>query len=181
MRAQRTAVAILLLIMASTLVVPPAYAGQGAQGHPAQERGHHGLNGPKRPHEPRAMHRPRRTHPADSTVVHKLPTRYAVVREGRHYHHADGFWYRRNEAYVVVARPPRGTVVPLLPPHYVTIYYYGRPYYYANYVYYQAVPRGYVVIESPRTITTEVFDENAIIEEPIVEDFTHDDEDILAP
>lgn len=50
----------------------------------------------------------------------------------------------------MVAVPPVGIVVPLLPPAYVTLWLAGGPCYYANGVYYAPAPgQGYTVIAPP--------------------------------
>jgi hypothetical protein len=42
-----------------------------------------------------------------------------------------------------------GIVLPVLPPAYTTVWIAGAPYYYANDIYYSAVPGGYAVVEPP--------------------------------
>jgi hypothetical protein len=46
--------------------------------------------------------------------------------------------------------PPIGLFLPFLPPYYATVWVSGRPYYYANEVYYANKGDGYVVVEPPQ-------------------------------
>jgi hypothetical protein len=69
---------------------------------------------------------------------------------GRFFFHA-GVWYRPEGRRYLVVAPPFGLVVPLLPPAYVTLWFGGVPYYYANDAYYvwRDQDRGYEVVEPP--------------------------------
>jgi hypothetical protein len=67
---------------------------------------------------------------------------------GRFFFHS-GVWYQPAAGGFVVVRPPRGIVVPVLPPAYTTVWVAGAPYYYANDVYYTQTPGGYAVAEPP--------------------------------
>ena len=70
-------------------------------------------------------------------------------RGGDFYYHA-GVWFHPDGGRFIVAAPPFGVVVPVLPPAYATVDVGGAPYYYANGVYYAPAPgRGYVVVQPP--------------------------------
>lgn len=77
---------------------------------------------------------------------------------GERYYFQDGNWYRwRGDWYRcwggawIVVDAPVGAFVPLLPPHYTTIWWNGSPYYYANETYYvRDAERGaYEVVTPP--------------------------------
>ncbi|MBB2487878.1 hypothetical protein H5407_21805 [Mitsuaria sp. WAJ17] len=74
---------------------------------------------------------------------------------GAVHHHADpnhfhgGIWYRPCGPRLRVVLPPVGIVVPLLPSAYVALRIGGAPFFYANGVYYQGAPGGYVVVSPP--------------------------------
>ena len=74
----------------------------------------------------------------------------AISWRGARYWYHSGVWFAAAGPGYVVARPPLGIVVPVLPPAYSTVYVGGAPYYYANDVYYVAQPAGgYMVAEPP--------------------------------
>ena len=64
-----------------------------------------------------------------------------TFRGGRFFFHA-GVWYQPGACGYVVARPPVGIIVPVLPPTYSTVWVAGAPYYYANEIYYAQAPGG---------------------------------------
>jgi hypothetical protein len=70
---------------------------------------------------------------------------------GAAWYYGGGYWYRPYGAGYIVDCPPVGIGVPFLPPGYVTYYDAGVPYYWADDVYYTAVPSGtgYVVAAPP--------------------------------
>jgi hypothetical protein len=77
-----------------------------------------------------------------------LPHGYLDVVVGReHYYSHRGTFYRRGPHGFVVARAPRGAIVRELPPHCARIYAGRVVYYRYGDVYYQAVPRGYMVVD----------------------------------
>jgi len=59
-------------------------------------------------------------------------------------------WYRPHGGRFIIAAPPIGLVIPLLPPFYTTIWVGGIPYYYANDVYYAHHGSGYIVVDPPK-------------------------------
>lgn len=87
----------------------------------------------------------------ETTVVVKLPPKHARYRHrGRVYHSHRGRYYRHTRrGYVVVARPPRGLVVSVLPSGWTVIRRGGHRYYRVHNVYYRPVKRGYVVVDPP--------------------------------
>jgi hypothetical protein len=52
----------------------------------------------------------------------------------------------------VVARPPVGIIVPVLPPAYSAVWIGGVPYYYANDIYYAQAPGGFAVAAPPAAV-----------------------------
>jgi hypothetical protein len=69
---------------------------------------------------------------------------------GERYWFHDGVWYRPFGGGFVVITPPFGVVVPVLPAFATLVVLGGAQYYYANDVYYQAVPEGgYAVVAPP--------------------------------
>ena len=75
----------------------------------------------------------------------------AVVAHGRSRHgFADGVWYAPRQGGYVVARPPRGLHVHVLPAFATLVTIGALSYYHANGVYYRALPRGgYEVSDAP--------------------------------
>ncbi len=70
-------------------------------------------------------------------------------RGGNWFFHG-GVWFQPYGSRFVVALPPIGIVVPLLPPDCTTLWIGGAPYYYANGVYYAPAPgQGYAVVAPP--------------------------------
>jgi len=93
-------------------------------------------------------------------AVHKTRTggTTLIAPEGERYYLVGGNWFRwRGDLYRwwggawVVVDAPIGVSVPLLPPHYTTIWRSGAPYYYANETYYvwRAEQNEYEVVASP--------------------------------
>ncbi len=90
-------------------------------------------------------------YPAQGASVGVLP-RGAVSIDfgGSNYFFHGGVWFRPLGGRFVVVVPPIGIFVPLLPPAYATLWLGGIPYYYADDVYYTAVPgQGYQVVAPP--------------------------------
>ena len=92
-----------------------------------------------------------RTYPVTGWHVHSLPQRARfVVSGGVRYGYWDGVWYSPYGAGFVVARPPVGIVVDVLPPFYTAVAIGGISYLYANGIYYRELPDGaYQVVSSP--------------------------------
>jgi hypothetical protein len=91
-------------------------------------------------------------YPPRGYFQHSLPRGYMTFRHhDRRYYYWGGIWYLSSGVGFIVAVPPFGIVVPVLPPYYTTIWVGGIPYYYANGVYYVWRPaqQGYVVTEAP--------------------------------
>lgn len=93
-----------------------------------------------------------RYYPPRGHVVRVLPPGYGVAHhhDARYYHYG-GVWYGPHGAYYRVIAPPIGIVVSVLPDFYMTFWYGGVPYYYANSVCYvqRAGAPGYVVTAAP--------------------------------
>lgn len=93
-----------------------------------------------------------RYYPRRGHVVRTVP-RHAVVVKHRHHHYwyGGGVWYRPYGPSFVVAAPPVGVFVSVLPSFYTTVWFGGIPYYYANDAYYvwRAPQRAYEVVEPP--------------------------------
>jgi len=93
-----------------------------------------------------------RHYPARGHVVTTLPRSVVVVKHRHdHYWYGGGVWYRPYGPRYVVAAPPIGVFVSVLPPFYTTVWFGGIPYYYANDAYYlwRAQQRAYEVVEPP--------------------------------
>ena len=91
-------------------------------------------------------------YPAPGVAVRALPRDAYVTRyRGEPYYFREGVWYRRGGPGYVVARPPIGMRVAILPAFYTTLWFGGIPYYYADYAYYRwdPVERVYVVSDAP--------------------------------
>lgn len=76
------------------------------------------------------------------------------ARDGGRYWYFGGNWYRRQGGAWVVWTAPIGVYVPLLPPYFTTVWWYGVPYYYANDTYYtwDDTQQQYEVVEPPQGI-----------------------------
>ena len=63
-----------------------------------------------------------------------------------------GDWYRSWGGAWIVVDAPKGLLVPVLPPHYTTLWSNGTPYYYANDTYYVSDPERneYLVVAPPQ-------------------------------
>jgi hypothetical protein len=94
-------------------------------------------------------------YPAAGVRIGALPGPAVRVGDGRFFYHA-GVWYSPCGGYYCVARPTFGLVVPVLPVDMLVLAFAGLTYYYANGIYYQAAPGGYVVVEPPPGIETVV-------------------------
>lgn len=93
-----------------------------------------------------------RYYPEPGVAVRSLPRDAYVTRyRGEPYYVRGGVWYRRGGYGYVVARPPIGARIGVLPAFYTTLWFGGIPYYYADYVYYRWDPleRIYVVSDPP--------------------------------
>lgn len=93
-----------------------------------------------------------RYYPTRGHVVTTLPRSVLVVKHRHdHYWYGGGVWYRPYGPRYVVAAPPLGVFVSVLPPFYTTVWFGGIPYYYANDAYYlwRAQQRAYEVVEPP--------------------------------
>jgi hypothetical protein len=100
-----------------------------------------------------------RYYPPRGHVVDRLPGRpIAIPWRDSHYYFNSGIWYRPDGPRFVVATPPIGLGISILPPYYTTLWVGGVPYYYADDVYYAWRPerREYVVVEPPREADTYV-------------------------
>lgn len=99
-----------------------------------------------------ARHDHNRYYPAPGAVVRSVPRgAYVAHYHGTPYYFQGGIWYRHAGPRYIVARPPLGTFVTVLPPFYTTVWFGGIPYYYADNVYYRwsADDSSYVVAAPP--------------------------------
>ena len=93
-----------------------------------------------------------RSYPVRGYVAPALPRGYVNVRyRGAPYYFYRGSWYRPYGPRYIVARPPIGIGLAILPPFYTTVWFGGVPYYYADDTYYMWRPerREYVVTQPP--------------------------------
>lgn len=90
-------------------------------------------------------------YPARGYVISVLPVgSIRIAFRGGHLFFNAGVWYRPDGKRFVVAAPPFGIRIPILPPGYATVWVGSLPYYYANNTYYMADPSGdYVVVAPP--------------------------------
>ncbi|EIP98770.1 hypothetical protein OpiT1DRAFT_03237 [Opitutaceae bacterium TAV1] len=110
------------------------------------------------PHD--AMRRsPSRPSPSGSSLGISLgvgtPGGFLQVSYGK-----DNYYYRRGTFYQPgpqgyrIVRPPRGCIVPVLPPSYARVYVGGVFYYRYDNIYYRQVDSGYMVVDAPVVVTT---------------------------
>ena len=121
-----------------------------AQEHGGSDRGHFERDGRGQVLDNRFNHG--HYYPARGSVVHELPAGYRPYTfHGSRFYFYGGIWYAPGPGGFIVARPPIGLFMTVLPPFYTTIWFGGLPYYYANDVYYQWLPDqgGYVVVNAP--------------------------------
>ena len=140
-----TGLGILLAAMAGMLAAP-AYADRDKR-----ERDVKSIKVPK-DYRLDDRYRHDRAYPRSGISIKVLPQRhYRVPYRDSYYYFSGGVWYRPYGSYYSVVRPPIGIIVPILPPYYTTVWFYGVPYYYANDVYYVWRPdlNGYLVTEPP--------------------------------
>jgi hypothetical protein len=89
-------------------------------------------------------------YPSPGYSISVLPAGNIALRfRGAPFFFRSGVWYRPAGPGFIVARPPFGIVVPILPPSYSTVLVGRVPYYYANDVYYEQAPGGYAVVAPP--------------------------------
>jgi len=125
------------------------------QGDPRGPSGGRQWNGPWRGvhHESLdSRHFHNRYYPAYGHAITALPPRHeVVVHNGARFYFSSGVWYHHDGVRFVVALPPPGIAVRVLPPYYTRVWVYGvpYPYYYANNVYYVQSTQGYVVAPPP--------------------------------
>jgi hypothetical protein len=91
------------------------------------------------------------SYPARGQYVRSLPRDHRVVIHGpSRYYSYRGAWYRPEGRRYVVVAPPVGLFLPFLPLAYVSLWFNGIPYYYANETYYTRTAGGYAVVEPPQ-------------------------------
>jgi hypothetical protein len=130
-----------LLLLAALVVASPAYA---------QRREHERVPF----HTPHMVFDDRYHHnhyyPVPGYSMSALPAGHLAVNfRGGHFFYHSGVWFQASGPGFIVVRPPRGVIVPVLPPAYTTVWVGSAPYYYANDVYYTQAPGGYVVADPP--------------------------------
>jgi hypothetical protein len=137
---------ILLSLLAALTVAAPAYA---------QRREHERVpfHTPHMVFDDRFHHN--HYYPVPGYSMSALPAGHLAInyRGGRFFYHS-GVWFQAAGPGFVVVRPPRGVLVPVLPPAYTTVWVGNAPYYYANDVYYTQAPGGYVVADPPMAAAT---------------------------
>ncbi|MEJ0085258.1 MAG: DUF6515 family protein [Pseudomonadota bacterium] len=79
---------------------------------------------------------------------------YEINHGGQHYWFGGGQWYRSRGGLSIVIGAPIGAFVPVLPPLYSTVWWSGRPYYYADDTYYtwDGDVNKYEVVQAPAGI-----------------------------
>ena len=128
-----------------------ALAAAAALAQPHHERHEHeGYHSPYWVYDNRYHHS--HYYPAVGYEVTVLPTGFLTLNfHGGRFFFQGGVWFRSAGPGYVVVRPPVGIAVPALPPAYTVVYAGGVPYYYANEIYYTALPggAGYSVVAPP--------------------------------
>ncbi len=108
--------------------------------------GEYGKRSPQVRHDNR--HRPE----VVKHVVHKIPSRHAVIMHGRdRYHYYSGRFYRPWNSGFILVRPPLGLVVLNIPLGSRLVISAGISYHVFGDVYYRRVPSGYQVVEPIRS------------------------------
>ncbi len=87
--------------------------------------------------------------PADAKTVIISRHYKTVVIKGKRYHYRKGKYYLKKPSDYVVVKPPRGTVVAVLPAGFATFVIGKTAYYRHSDIYYRKVPSGYVVVKKP--------------------------------
>ncbi len=103
-----------------------------------------------------SRYRLNRSYPLHGNYIDRLPFHRPPIHfRNNDYFYQRGVWYRPSGSRFVIAVPPIGIIVPMLPPFYATVWARGIPYYYANDVYYTWRPslNGYMVTEPPIEIS----------------------------
>lgn len=137
------------------VVLAVACAAPSFAQHRDEPRGARDRRAPPPPTMRGPLHLDQRYHhdhfyPGPGLRVDRLPERgVRVPHGGRDWYFQGGVWWRPAGGGFVVATPPLGIVVPILPPAYVSLWIAGTPYYYANGVYYTPTPNGFVVVAPP--------------------------------
>ncbi|HTP40189.1 MAG TPA: DUF6515 family protein [Steroidobacteraceae bacterium] len=91
-------------------------------------------------------------YPGAGTSFRALPPgAYGTRYRGSSWYFHGGAWYRPYGPRYIVAPPPIGIGISVLPPYYTTLWFGGVPYYYADDTYYLWNPdrQEYVVTEAP--------------------------------
>ncbi|ACU88750.1 DUF6515 family protein [Desulfomicrobium baculatum] len=110
--------------------------------------------GDSRRHSPQVRHDngPRHRPAVVKHVIHKIPSRHAVVMHGRdRYHYYSGRFYRPWNSGFILVRPPLGLVVLNIPLGSRMVLSAGITYHVFGDVYYRRVPMGYQVVEPIRS------------------------------
>lgn len=134
----RTMREMLAVLLAAALVAGPVLAQRG----PERERGHEHFD---------VRHGHNHSYLDRGVFVPAVPHDARLVAFGRdRYWFHDGVWYRPSGAGFIVAAPPFGIVVPVLPAFFTALTIGAIAYYYANDTYYVASPQGgYQVVAPP--------------------------------
>jgi hypothetical protein len=85
-------------------------------------------------------------------IVHERPVYRHVAYHGSHYYFRNGYYYRQNHGRYFLAAAPMGVIVPVMPVGAIRLRFGAARYHYYNGIYYQAAPRGYVVVSRPDTV-----------------------------
>jgi hypothetical protein len=110
--------------------------------------------GDSRRHSPQVRHDngPHHRPAVVKHVVHKIPSRHAVVMHGRdRYHYYSGRFYRPWNSGFILVRPPLGLIVLNIPLGSRMVLSAGITYHVFGDVYYRRVPMGYQVVEPIRS------------------------------
>lgn len=86
-------------------------------------------------------------------VIRTLPTAVISLTLGNIlFYYSEGIYYRRHHTGFIIALPPVGLIVPVLPADYVIVRLHGITYYYYGDVYYvwDGYHRAYRVVEAPK-------------------------------
>ncbi len=90
-------------------------------------------------------------YPEKGKIERRVPSEYQEIRgKNENYYFRKGVYYRKGPRGFVVVSPPRGLVVPVMPPGFETLIVAGVTHFLFGGVYYHKAPGGYMVVDEPQ-------------------------------